>query len=738
MTSQISTLAGRGLSHAVKLTHWVGSGKPVTAKGVLRPSEVPAAAAVLGVKVPKKVRTAADVTPIHWPWLAAEGAGLIEIGASKAVACPVDEDPAELWLKGLNAVLRAESHDRHRKGAVTLCRAVLSALSEERVGIGNAVDADEVARRGDVGERGDTGNSGSGVRLEVAVREILDGYDDGAAAGKSFRQSGLPVADAVELLRTFGALDRKNRLTPLGEWVYRWFEERAPEAVTPETAVPELLARLATLPEDEAWRQALRWFGDRRPVFGAAQLLYAAEFTTPVERVAAVEVVAGFGDEALTAWRNSLRYNNLRAHALAALADWGEGRGVDGPQRRWLVTEYALSARMRGGVEAAFHYVRDCGGLELLAESEHPAAAELHRELAEANVRVRVQQLKVEPADGDAMRVVVPDAVTLGRLHEILGILFGHRNLRRGNVRHRDLARGDLGRGAVGYRGLGRDGPGGGDVGYRDSGRGDLGRGAIGYRDLGRGGLGGGNVGLGHGDVGHRDLGRGGLERGDGGYRDMGRGNAGLRGSGQRDSGRADAGLRGSGQRDSGRADAGLRGSGQRDSGRADAGLRGSGQRDSGRADAGLRDSGHRGSGRAEVGHRNAGRSDASPRDPAYRNAGLTAFAPPTFAPPTFASPTAAPPAFGYRGDEPHEFVVGGVPYADPFDGLADRGDEHEIRLSTIFPRPGNGLTYICAGEYKITCEKITDPDPGLTYPVCVPGTERLNRRLAALRIPQP
>ncbi|HVV09917.1 IS1096 element passenger TnpR family protein [Amycolatopsis sp.] len=512
---------------------------------------MPAAAAALGVQVPAKVRTAADVTPIHWPWVAAAGAGLIEVGAAKAVARRVDDDPAELWLKGLDAVLRTESHDRHRRGAVTLCRAVLRALSErsgasERNGLserGGRSERSLHSKRSGHPERGgpseQSGPSERNGRPDQAeglipkVRAILADYEDAEAVASSFRQNeDLPVADAVALLRSFRALDKDSRLTPLGEWAYRRFEQRAPEAVTPDLPAADLLARLASLPEDEAWRQALRWFGDRRPVFGAAQLLYAAEFATPVERVAAVEVVAGFGDEVLTAWRNSLRYKNLRAHAMAALADWGEGRGVDGPHWRWLVAEYALSARARGGVEAAFHYVRDSGGLELLAESEHTGAADLHRELLKADIRVRVHQLKVTPAVGEPRRVLVPAGVTLGVLHEILRVLFGH---------------------------------------------------ADGHRDPDR----------------HRD-------------------------------------------------------------------------------------------------------------------------------------------------DEPHEFDVDGVPYADPFAGLVDRGDEHEIRLSTVFPRPGNGLTYVRAvrtvraGEYKITCEKIADPDPELTYPVCRAGDERLNRRLAALRLPQP
>ncbi|HJQ44766.1 MAG TPA: plasmid pRiA4b ORF-3 family protein [Amycolatopsis sp.] len=392
MTSQISALAGRGLSHAVKLTGWVGKGKPVTAKGVLRPSELPGAAAALGIDAPRKVRTAADVAPIHWPWVAAEAAGLIKVGTAKAVACEVDGDPVQMWLTGLDAVLRAESHDSGRRGAVTLCRALLAARLEDR-----------------------------------SVERVLAGYEDGDTAELSFRQAGeLPVDDAVALLTSFGALDAQGEPTALGEWARERFDARAPESVTPDLPPADLLARLAPLPEDEAWRLALRWFGERPPVFGAAQLLYTADFATPAERVAAVVVVAGFGGDVLAAWRNALGYKNLRAHAAAALADWGEGRGVDEAQRGWLVAEYALAARVKGNIDDAFHYVRDSGGLDLLATGDHPAAADLHRVLVAATVRIRVQQLRIARGKDVWRRVLVPDSLTLGGLHEIIRILMGH------------------------------------------------------------------------------------------------------------------------------------------------------------------------------------------------------------------------------------------------------------------------------------------------------------------------
>ncbi|MDQ0376889.1 plasmid pRiA4b ORF-3 family protein [Amycolatopsis thermophila] len=396
MSTGISTLANQcpALSRTRALATWVGSGRPVTAKGVLRPADVPSVAGVLGVEVGEKVRSAADVVPIHRPWVAAEGAGLIEVGVAEAVARPADDDPAQLWLKGLDAVLRAESVDPRRRGAHVLCRAVLTALAN-----GPLLDD-----------------------LEFSVHRLLRGEEDAGAVAGSFGGSELfPLDAALDVLTEFGALDGDHEVTPLGQWALDEWAAREPRPVTPDLRAAQLLARLAPLPADEAWHHALRWFDGRRPVDGAAQLLHAAEFASPVERVAAIEVVAGFGDEVRPAWHSALSHRNVRPHAAAMLAMWDEGPGLSESERRRLVTEYALSARERSGVEEVYHYVRDRGGLDAL----EPGATALRRELRDfaASVRLPVYQLKVTVAGRkppEWWRLLIPASVTLGVLAEAL------------------------------------------------------------------------------------------------------------------------------------------------------------------------------------------------------------------------------------------------------------------------------------------------------------------------------
>src|ERR1700733_10537457 len=74
------------LDRAVALARWIGTGKrPVTSAQVLRKADVPAAAAAIGVRVPPKLRTAADITELHGPWSAAVAAGLLRI--SEGMVC---------------------------------------------------------------------------------------------------------------------------------------------------------------------------------------------------------------------------------------------------------------------------------------------------------------------------------------------------------------------------------------------------------------------------------------------------------------------------------------------------------------------------------------------------------------------------------------------------------------------------------------------------------------------------
>jgi hypothetical protein len=97
------------IGQAVALARWIGSDRrPVTPGGVLRKADVPAAGAVLGVDVPAKLRTMADVPELHRPWCVAVATGLLQVsdgsvtvGPALAGWPPDDGDLLAGWLAGL-------------------------------------------------------------------------------------------------------------------------------------------------------------------------------------------------------------------------------------------------------------------------------------------------------------------------------------------------------------------------------------------------------------------------------------------------------------------------------------------------------------------------------------------------------------------------------------------------------------------------------------------------------------
>src|SRR5262249_40787643 len=222
------------MTRARRLAGWVGPGKPVTANGVLRPAEVAEAGKVIDVAV-GRVRSAADVAALHHPWLVAQAVGLLAVEGERAVAGPGSvDDPLEGWLAGLDAVLREESEDRHRRRAGIVCLAVLTALEE-------LADSKE--------------HPLSRPPLETVVRRLLEraGRDDVSAVVEPLRHRWMRLDAALDILAEFGAVEGGRRPTPLGRWAGQQLRERAEEPVTPRLPVEVLLTRLAAVEEDESW-----------------------------------------------------------------------------------------------------------------------------------------------------------------------------------------------------------------------------------------------------------------------------------------------------------------------------------------------------------------------------------------------------------------------------------------------------------------------------------------------------
>ncbi len=112
----------------------------MTAGQVLRKADVPAAGAALGVDVPSKLRTMADISALHRPWCVAVATGLLQLGGGWVTGDPALEgwppDDADLlarWLTGLRAVCAAESYPQDEDSVRLLVMALLTVLGKDKV-----------------------------------------------------------------------------------------------------------------------------------------------------------------------------------------------------------------------------------------------------------------------------------------------------------------------------------------------------------------------------------------------------------------------------------------------------------------------------------------------------------------------------------------------------------------------------------------------------------------------------
>jgi hypothetical protein len=108
------------------LVGWIGAGRRVTTRAVLRPVDVPQAADALGIGVPAHVRSAAELPELHAPWTAALALGLIWIHDGHAIQSEdrlLDDGD---WLVALAAVAGEHLNDEVGVEAVEAVRRALA------------------------------------------------------------------------------------------------------------------------------------------------------------------------------------------------------------------------------------------------------------------------------------------------------------------------------------------------------------------------------------------------------------------------------------------------------------------------------------------------------------------------------------------------------------------------------------------------------------------------------------
>jgi hypothetical protein len=397
---------------AGRLAEWVGEdGVPVTAGGSLRPADVADAARALGTSARAKVRRAADVPEVHRPWLAAVAAGLIAVADDRAVRAVRLNDPLAAWWAGLQALLAAEAADVFDVDPRVTAMVTMDVATGE-----HPCEGRTLRRR--VGD----------IMYDRADWDILTSPQRHGCAH--------PAEATLALLRLFGAVEG-TRLTPLGAWVQAELGRVVPPQLTPELPAEDLLGLLTGADEVDVWNRASRWFGDRTSEQIVAELVPSAADASPAERITAVTLISGLGDEAVAALHaNEPMPTTLAAHTRLLAHQHELAPMPDSGDLVWLATEYAHTDLLHHGVSAArytatdaLHHAEinlDASGIDRIAESGHPHATEVAAALSTvAGTTVPVQQLKISLSGQRWRRVLIAENDTLETLHHVIKALFG-------------------------------------------------------------------------------------------------------------------------------------------------------------------------------------------------------------------------------------------------------------------------------------------------------------------------
>ena len=425
------------MGQAVTLARWIGTGRrPVTPGRLLRKADIAAAGAALGVDVPARLRTMADIRALYQPWCAAVGAGLLHVDGEGGTAGPTLEnwppDDATMlaeWLAGLRAVCAAESHPHDEDSVRLLALALLTVLNED--------------------------GACAGGSLWHPVLEALQVLSD--RYGKWFSESWnaadqyggpwseQPLGGLVALLAGFGAVTGdpgRPAITPLGRWAAGHLAAGLPGRADPGLPAGEMIAEAARFDDEGQQNHVARgWLAEREPVQAAREILAAAEGMSPLQRSVAVRLLELLGDDALPAWTEFVSARCVGPYARAELAAWDEGPEPPDADGDWLGTEAAAAAMEDKGPDEALTRVWEImPGADLderlaaVRATGHPDAGPLVQAVAEfaASGAPRsidqVAQLKVSLARTRPAiwrRVLVPVTATLGDLHVVIQILFG-------------------------------------------------------------------------------------------------------------------------------------------------------------------------------------------------------------------------------------------------------------------------------------------------------------------------
>ncbi len=217
-----------------RIADWVGSGKPVTSKGVLRPADLRRASVETGIPIPERFRSAGDAA--HWNrlWTAALTVGVLSLEGGVVKAEPPLEITPELWLRAFVAALAANFGDDVGTGAVNIGRAALTALAAARLDTFDELD-------------------------HYVWRQLSSDLDHDYWRLRSAAGYGNSAVLLAEILVGFGAVTEERKLTELGRWALGQLTRGGDDIISAEPHVPpDRICQLKiTLAGVGCWRRVL-------------------------------------------------------------------------------------------------------------------------------------------------------------------------------------------------------------------------------------------------------------------------------------------------------------------------------------------------------------------------------------------------------------------------------------------------------------------------------------------------
>jgi hypothetical protein len=362
------------LTTAQTLAEWVGAGREVTPRGVLKPAAAVEACDLLGIEAPsRKPRSALDIAELMMVWTAASAAGFIEVSGGRVTPGPT----LQPWLAGAPDIVLA-----------AWCRCVLESL-----GLVGETDEDDLAYLAVLAtfeERGGTATLGE---LSEGIAQLAGDASaecsclDCVSDEMSLLATDLGAEDAVRSLGEFGIAVLRGdvaELTPLGHWLTEFmFRENAPPA---DAEVEVLVRELTQLPPKVAALMARPWLSSRTAVAAARELLAAGESASGQERLTALDLARGCGPEATPVWREWATRDGFGAYARVWLAELDDTEPADADSA-WITVDTLVTMldalppelpedllpallQAQAGAELA-------EALPLLESCDHPAAPRL-------------------------------------------------------------------------------------------------------------------------------------------------------------------------------------------------------------------------------------------------------------------------------------------------------------------------------------------------------------------------